>query len=101
MAEIELRLVEIEEALHEESVVVQEGGDGGVAFAIAAQQRARRGIVEAAGDEGGGAARGLGVAGLLEHGAAFGEGGDHELVPGGEDFIVGVRSPTVRLVLSM
>ncbi len=42
-------------------------------------------------DEESGAARGIKVARLGKGGAGLGEGGDHEAVPGGEDFIVEMR----------
>jgi len=47
-------------------------------------------------DEFRGAARGLGVAGgvvgAIEHRPAFGEGRDHQAVPGGEDLVVPHRA---------
>ena len=93
---IEGGFVEIEEGLDEEGVIIEEAGDGAFAFAPAAIERAGFGIVEVFEDKRG-CAKG-GIAAFLgeirvvgsENAGAAGEGGDHQGVPGGDDFVVKV-----------
>src|SRR6185437_13543934 len=67
VAQIELRFVEVEEALREEGVVVEKAGNGGIARSIGAQQHYGFGRVHAAENEIRGGARGGGIARLVEN----------------------------------
>ena len=92
MAPVELSFVEIEQPLDEHRVVIEKTWNRGIARAIAAQQRAARGIVQMADDELRCTPRGLSVAGIVEHRSALGEGRNHEAIPGGENLVVQVRA---------
>ena len=88
---VELRLVEIQQRLHEERVIVEEAGDGGVALPVAAQQDSALGLVQMRDQKLRSPARRGGIARLIEHRAALGEGRNHEAVPGSENLVVEVR----------
>ncbi len=93
VAQVELRLVEIEQRLGEEGVVVQEAGNGRVARRDSGAAGCRsRGSYRLAIRKSGGPPRGLRVARLVEHRAAFGERRDHQPVPGGQNLVVQMRT---------
>src|ERR1039458_10874615 len=73
VAAVELGLVEVEQALGEKRVVVEDSGDGRFALAVASQQNSGRGVPGARDQKPRGAAGGLGVGLLAEHGGAPGE----------------------------
>jgi len=75
-------LVQVEQAVHEEGVVVEEAVALGGALAVGVQQAAV--FLHGAEHELGRFLRGLGVLGFVEQLAAFGEGADHQAVPAGE-----------------
>ena len=96
IARIELGLVQIEQRLCQRCVIVQETGDRRILLAITAQQQASLGVVHPVEDEFAGAHGGRGVARLGKYRSAFGEGRDHQAIPGSEDLVIEVRPDTLR-----
>ncbi len=84
---VEIRLVQVEQALDQEHVVVEPRGEVRPAAARGREQAPVR-AAHRAPDELGGAARGFGVARLAEDLRGLGQGRDRQPVPGREHLVV-------------
>ena len=84
--------VEPEQAVRQEGVILQVGGELGLALAIGPQQAAV-GQAQLVEQEPGGRLGGLAVLLDLEDPVAVGVGGDHQAVPAGEDLVVAAAAP--------